>query len=180
MKNKSKLLAYLLRHDISYNFDNEGWRLVEDLLSHHGFSLEELEEIAANDSKGRYEFSQDHTNIRARWGHSVTILLGRESDADDIPDTLYHGTADAYLACIHKEGIRSKGRQFVHLTNNRILAIETGKRHGRPVVLAIDSRKMKEDGIKFWKRNDTIWLTKEVGVKYISNDDFNSVQEIKE
>ena len=75
-----------------------------------------------------------------------------------------------YLLCIQQEGIKRKSRQFVHLTDDRILAMETGKRHGNPVVLTIDSGKMKEDGIKFWKRGNGIWLTEKVEIQYVLTD----------
>lgn len=166
MKTKSKRLAFLLRHDRTYEFEPSGWREVDDLMTNHGFSYSELESIVASDSKGRFEFSSGKTSIRARWGHSIPVELGDE--CSEVPDTLYHGTADINLLCIQKEGIQRKGRQFVHLTDNRILAMESGKRHGNPVVLTIDSGKMKEAGIKFWKRGNCIWLTEKVEIQYIS------------
>lgn len=166
MSSISKRLAFLLRHDGTYEFEPGGWRKVEDIVSNHGFSYAELDSIVATDSKGRYEFSSDKFLIRARWGHSIPVELGDE--CLEVPDFLYHGTADIYLLSIQKEGIRRKGRQFVHLSNDRILALETGKRHGNPVVLTIDSGRMKEDGIKFWKRGDKIWLTFAVAPQYIS------------
>ena len=42
IKNKSKRLAYLLRHDRKYQFDVNGWREVSDLINKHGFTLEDL------------------------------------------------------------------------------------------------------------------------------------------
>lgn len=47
-------------------------------------------------------------------------------------------------------------------------AIIIGKRHGRPVVYKINTKQMHEDGIKFFKSVNNVWLTKEVAVKYIS------------
>ena len=174
LKNKSKRLSYLLRHDNGYEFEPGGWRSVSDLIDNHGFTFAILEIIVANDTKGRYEFSSDQSTIRARWGHSIPISLGEESE--NVPDTLYHGTAECYLKGIIKDGIKRRGRQFVHLTDDRILALETGKRHGNPVVLTINAKAMKEDGIKFWKRGDRIWLTKQVDVQYFELNDSKCLQ----
>lgn len=143
-----------------------GWREVSDIVEKHGFSSAVIDNIVAIDSKGRYEMSSDKTLIRAKWGHSVSVELGEECAS--VPDTLYHGTADIYLPGIQKEGIKRKSRQFVHLTDDRTLALNTGKRHGNPIVLTIDAKKMKEDGAKFWKRGDRIWLTVKVEIQYIS------------
>ena len=70
---KGKRLAYLLRHDESYQFDQHGWREVSDLISNHGFTMEELVCILANNDKQRYKFSDDKKKIRARQGHSVDV-----------------------------------------------------------------------------------------------------------
>ena len=43
--NKSRKLAFLLRHDRDYEFDRHGWREVSNLLEHYGFTQEELYEI---------------------------------------------------------------------------------------------------------------------------------------
>ena len=147
---------------------------MRDLIDNHGFSSAILEYIVANDTKGRYEFSRDKSTIRARWGHSIQISIG--DDSDDVPDTLYHGTAEHYLQSIQKDGIKRRGRHFVHLTDDRILAMETGKRHGNPVVITINAKAMKEDGVKFWKRGDRIWLTKQVDAQYLNIKDSNSSQ----
>lgn len=166
MRSKSKRLAFLLRHDRTYDFDLCGWRAVEELVSNHGFSSTELYSIVATDLKGRYELSPDRSLIRARWGHSIPVEFGDE--CSKVPDTLYHGTADIYLHCILKDGVKRKDRQFVHLTDDIILAMETGKRHGNPVILTVNAKKMKEDGFQFWKRGEKIWLTKAVAPQYLT------------
>jgi|UniRef100_UPI004025385C RNA:NAD 2'-phosphotransferase (TPT1/KptA family) len=45
---KSKHLAFLLRHDTDYAFDEHGWREVRDLVRNYGYSKAELEEIKFN------------------------------------------------------------------------------------------------------------------------------------
>ena len=52
LNNKSKRLAYLLRHDKEYKFDISGWRKVSDLIENHGFVLEELNEIIEDIGSG--------------------------------------------------------------------------------------------------------------------------------
>lgn len=159
-------MAILLRHDKGYSFDEDGWRAISDLVENHGFSLEELACIVATDPKGRFELSNEKPLIRARWGHSFPINLGAE--CDDIPDTLYHGTADIYLPYIQREGLKEMDGRIPHLTNDRMQAMKTGKRHGNPIVLTIDAKRMKEDGNEFWKLGDSIWVTKKVDIQYIS------------
>ena len=43
-----------------------------------GYTKEEIEEIVATDNKGRYEYNEDHTAVRARQGHSVMVDVGLE------------------------------------------------------------------------------------------------------
>lgn len=62
--NQGKKLSYLLRHDKSYAFDVHGWREVSDLVANHGFTMEELREIVANNNKQRYEFFRKHFRFK--------------------------------------------------------------------------------------------------------------------
>ena len=48
LSNKSRKLAYLLRHDRKYRFDDNGWREVSDLIANHGFSFDDLCEYLKN------------------------------------------------------------------------------------------------------------------------------------
>ena len=169
MKDKAKYLAFLLRHDKLYKYEVGGWRSVNDLIDNHGFTFTELGNIVGNDSKGRFEFSDTRESIRARWGHSVPIEMADETD--DVPNLLYHGTAKLSLLRIQTEGIKRMSRQFVHLTNDKALALETGKRHGDPVIISVDAHRMKEDGRKFWRCGDKIWLTTDVEVIYFIKDE---------
>ena len=70
---KGKRLAFLLRHDEEYQFDEHGWREVSDLIANHGYTMELLDEIVETNNKKRYEFSEDKTKIRARQGHSINV-----------------------------------------------------------------------------------------------------------
>lgn len=167
-KGRSKQLAYRLRHDEEYRFEAGGWREVEDLVRNHSFTREEICDIVKHDNKGRYQLNDDSTKVRALYGHSVKVDLLLSNDYP--PESLYHGTAEKYLPSILKEGLDSRSRQFVHLTENRDTAVKTGARHGKPAVLIIDSGAMHKAGYLFHNLGPGIWVTKIVPAEYIGFD----------
>lgn len=166
---RGKKLSYLLRHDKSYTFDEHGWREVSDLVANHGFTMEELREIVANNNKQRYEFSEDMMRIRARQGHSIQVDVELVEAAP--PDLLYHGTAKAFVKSIMSQGVQKGNRLYVHLSTTIDAATKVGARHGEPVVLCIDAKRMHEDGIMFFLSRNGVWLTEFVDVKYINGTD---------
>ena len=168
-KNRSKELAYLLRHDKSYNFPKNGWRTVSDLTRNHGFTIKELAEIVSTDDKGRYEFSLDKKLIRARQGHSIQVDV--ELEIKTPPEILYHGTSTRFLDSIKEKGILKMSRLYVHLSPDKITAQKVGSRHGEVIVLPINTKKMSEDGIEFKLSRNNVWLVKEVEPKYIMWED---------
>ena len=162
---RGKRLAFFLRHDKGYPFDEHGWREVCDLITNHGYTMDELKEIVATNNKKRFEFSEDMTRIRARQGHSVHVDV--ELDEMMPPDTLYHGTAKTVLDSIMEKGIIKGNRLYVHLSSTKETATNVGKRHGEPVVLVIDAKKMVEDGYRFFLSRNGVWLTDYVDSTYI-------------
>ena len=163
---RGKRLSYLLRHDKHYDFDEHGWREVSDLVAHHGYTFEELCEMVETDSKKRYEFSEDKTLIRACQGHSIPVDVQLQETVP--PAVLYHGTAMHSVESIRQQGIQRRCRLYVHMCDNIESAINVGQRHGSPVVLEIDARRMSEDGIKFFLSRNNVWVTEFVDPKYIS------------
>lgn len=165
MAKKSKQLAYLLRHDCNYDFEDGGWRELRDLCQLHSFTTEEIVNIVSNDNKGRFELNEDKTKVRALYGHSIKVNLLLSIEIP--PKYLFHGTAMKYLESIQQKGLMPQSRQYVHLTEDRVLAVKTGSRHGQPVLLIIDSQSMYNDGYRFFHTNCGIWLTKKVPIRYI-------------
>ena len=164
---RSANLAYLLRHDKKYDFPHNGWRSLKELYVNYGYNVEELENIVNSDKKGRFEFDDLKTCIRARYGHSVDVFP--DATEESPPDTLYHGTSSLCLSPIMTKGICKMNRRYVHLSTSIDEALEVGARHGLPILLEIDTTKMREDGIRFWKaRNNSVWLTEHVPPQYIS------------
>ena len=122
-------------------------------------------DIVSNDNKSRFEFNSDKSKVRALYGHSVDVdLLLRKQEP---PLRLLHGTALKYIDSIRNYGLKSKSRQYVHLTEDKDLAIMTGSRHGQAVLLEINSLAMFNDGYNFYRTNNGTWLTTEVPVQYI-------------
>lgn len=164
-ENRSKKLAYLLRHDKSYDFLKGGWREIHDLIKNYGFTRKELSEIVESDDKGRYEFSEDNNRIRARQGHSVNVDV--ELEIKTPPKILYHGTAKRFLNSIKETGILKMSRLYVQLSESKETALAVGSRHGEPVILIIDTEKMAEEGVIFRLSRNNVWLVEKVEPKYI-------------
>lgn len=160
----SRRLAYLLRHDKDYTFDEQGYREVDNLIAEHGFTIDVLEAVVALNDKQRFEFNADKTKIRARQGHSVTVDVGLKETMP--PAVLYHGTADKYIGSILADGLDKGTRLHVHLSADFGTALNVGRRHGRPVVLTIDTAAMFADGLKFYLSNNGVWLTDSVAPRY--------------
>ncbi|MGJ7914223.1 RNA 2'-phosphotransferase [Massilia sp. LXY-6] len=170
----SKLLSYVLRHrpdSIGLALDAHGWAEVGELLAgleQHGQPVDRalLERTVANNDKQRFAFNEDRTRIRASQGHSIPVDLAlREADP---PAVLYHGTASRFLKSILASGLRAGGRHHVHLSADVRTALQVGARHGFPAVLAVDAKRMREDGIAFYRSDNGVWLTGEVKPKYLS------------
>ena len=85
----------------------------------------------------------------------------------DLPSILYHGTnLKAYKAII-KEGLIRKKRQYVHLSENMETAIIVGKRtSGKPIIVIIDVKSARTEGIKFYKSGD-MYLADYIPPKFI-------------
>ena len=161
----SKFISLILRHkpeEIGIALDSHGWAKVEELInginnSGRIIDMETLEEIVRTDNKKRYSFNADKTLIRANQGHSIKVDV--EFKELEPPSTLYHGTATKSIASIKTQGIKSMSRLYVHLSKDFETAKQVGSRQGKGVVLLIDTKRMYEDGIKFYLSENGVWLT---------------------
>ncbi|MBD3904392.1 RNA 2'-phosphotransferase [Chryseobacterium sp. Ch-15] len=173
-KKTSKFLSYVLRHHpelINLNLDENGWANVDELITkskrnpHEGISFEELNEIVETNDKKRFIFNEDKTRIRANQGHSIDINLAFVPQQP--PEFLYHGTAQSNIDSIFEKGIEKRNRQHVHLSEDKETATKVGMRHGKPIILTINTEKMFNDGIEFYLSENNVWLTDFVDAKYI-------------
>ncbi|MDQ8142297.1 RNA 2'-phosphotransferase [Chryseobacterium sp. CFS15] len=172
-KKTSKFLSYVLRHHpelIDLNLDENGWANVDELITKstndsQGFTFEELDEIVQTNDKKRFIFNEDKTRIRANQGHSIDINLALIPQQP--PEFLYHGTAQSNIDSIFEKGIEKRNRQHVHLSQDIETATKVGMRHGKPIILTINTEKMFDDGIEFYLSENNVWLTDFVDATYI-------------
>ena len=173
MVRTSKFLSLVLRHQpdaAGITVDAHGWAEVGALL--RGMTdagvpcdLQALREIVRTDEKQRYTFNEDGTKIRASQGHSFPVDLGLTQT--DPPQVLWHGTATRFLADIMKEGLKPMSRQYVHLSPDAETAYKVGLRHGKPVILRVDAQRMAQDGMRFFRAANGVWLTDAVPPQYL-------------
>tara|TARA_Y100000034_G_C6704771_1_gene311013 strand:- start:120 stop:698 length:579 start_codon:yes stop_codon:yes gene_type:complete len=170
LEEMGKYLAFILRHDpqsIGLNLTEGGWGNIDEIVSKsQKLSREMIEEIVKTDKKKRYSISADGQYVRANYGHSFSVDLELEPAIP--PGVLYHGTADRFINSIMSGGLSPQSRQFVHLSPDRSTAETVGSRHGRPVILEINSGAMHGAGYEFFNPVPGTWLVKEVPVGFIN------------
>ncbi len=179
LENDSKFLSLVLRHKphiIGIQILEEGWVLTQELLDKMAknvrpISIDRLKLIVSEDNKRRYSFKEDFKYIRANQGHSTKVDM--KFQPIEPPECLYHGTAVKNLESIMDKGLLKGNRQYVHLSQDRETAKKVGTRHGEPVVLLIESKKMHRLGYEFFQSENGVWL-----IDYIPTDFISYVESI--
>ncbi len=169
----SKFLSKHLRHapeDIGITLEVGGWVAIDTLLeacAKHGMQIsrETLNQVVTENSKQRFGFDETGTLIRANQGHSTNVELEFESLTP--PDALYHGTATRFLPSILETGIQRMKRHHVHLSSDLETAAKVGARHGKLVILEVDTRAMVEAGFIFYRSENNVWLVDNVPTEFI-------------
>jgi putative RNA 2'-phosphotransferase len=126
-----------------------------------------MDEIVANDEKGRYSFNADRTKIRANQGHSIPGVI-IEMEQPEPPEYLYHGTATRFLDSIMRNGLIPMSRQYVHISPDFETAVKVGKRHGKPVIFVIDAKRFVADGNELYLSANGVWQAKQVPSEYFT------------
>ena len=173
IKRTSKFLSLVLRHRpgiIGLKLDKNGWADTNELLTKVSkkkmpLTLETLKIIVKENNKKRFAFNEDYSKIRASQGHSIKIDLALAPSTP--PATLYHGTVAKNIPSIKRLGLLSQKRNHVHLSKDIDTATNVGQRHGKPIILIVQSGQMHRDGIPFYLSENKVWLTEQVAPKYI-------------
>ncbi|MFO1445456.1 RNA 2'-phosphotransferase [Bacillus sp. Bva_UNVM-123] len=171
----SKEISYALRHapwEYELELDDEGWVDIEQLLitfrinnQWKHLDVNDMVKMVEISDKKRHEISKG--KIRALYGHSITQKIKKRTGTPS--SIIYHGTARHLVEQILNQGLQPMSRQFVHLSADTDTAFLVGKRKDfSPVILRIDAEKALDEGIRFYKGNNTIWLADFIPSEYIS------------
>lgn len=171
----SRLLSHALRHEpwrYELELDDAGWVDLEELVAAvraqgegwHEVGTEDVRRVVDGAGGGRHELLDGR--IRARYGHSLPALV--DLPATPPPATLHHGTTRAAVAAVLREGLSSRGRQYVHLSPSRARAREVGRRRDAdPVVLDVRAADAARAGVRFHRATDAVWLSDAIPPAYL-------------
>lgn len=173
-KEYSKFLSLILRHQpeiINIQLTYDGWADIDELIEKSKtknifLSHELIKEISDKSDKQRFKISDDRKRIRANQGHSIKVDVGLKKQ--NPPEILFHGTATRFIESIKEHGLVPGSRQFVHLSKDEETAIKVGARHGKAIVLTIESGKMHHNGFEFFLSENNVWLAKKIPREYIN------------
>jgi len=132
MKNgngRARLLTKLLRHKAPEHMsvDNKGFvdtKVAMDWVNdnYHGktgqpLTMKSLEQVVLDDNKGRFQWNEDKSKIRAVQGHSFTVKV--EYEPYTVTGVPLHFT---YIKCqdsIEEQGLLPMSRQYIHMVEYR-------------------------------------------------------------
>ena len=172
----SRILAGALRHfpdKLGLMMDGKGWvdinELIESIgLGRSGFNwlrIKHIEALVKTDPRGRYQV--DGGMIRATYGHTIDV------NPDDLPlaenDEFFYPVTEEEADMIIEGGLHPTDRKRVHLSGSVEKAMEAGQvRTDEPLILKIDGKKAKKDGIKIYHAGKDVYITDGIDAKYIS------------
>jgi putative RNA 2'-phosphotransferase len=168
----SRFLSFLLRHrptDYPLSFDRQGfvsWSALKEQVEARfpDATEEELRDVIAGSDKKRFELRGD--KVRATYGHSFPVDPGVESV--EPPTRLYHGTARDLAQMVLREGLKPRGRTYVHLSASLDEAMAVGQRRDpSPAILVIDARAAHSSGIHFYA-SGPLYLAEEIPPRFLS------------
>ncbi len=167
----SKFMCLVLRHK-PQNFgllpDQYGFVRTADLLEvlknrYGNVRPSDVEAVVENCPKNRFEIKGQ--NIRARYGHSIDVMLDVEPSRP--PDVLYHGTSPSMTKTIAEEGLSPMRRRYVHLSKTKEEALKVGRRKSKnPIVFAVKAKEAYREGVKFYDIGVVV-LTENVSPKFV-------------
>lgn len=171
----SKTVSYILRHhpedfDLKLNPDAsvETAELLQALKDKFkNITKADLVELVENDPKGRFSFLDNQARIRANYGHSIEGV-NPDYQAVKPPEILYHGTTPEVKDKILTAGLKPMGRNYVHLSVGIKEAEKVAlRRTKQPVIFKIEAIKAHQEGQKFYKTAEDIYLTDELSAEFL-------------
>lgn len=123
-----------------------------------------MRDVIASSDKQRFEIREG--KVRATYGHSFPVDAGGESI--EPPARLYHGTARDLAPTVLREGLKPRGRTYVHLSASIEEALAIGRRRdANPAVLVIAAQAAHANGIVFYA-SGPLFLAGEIPPQFLS------------
>ena len=182
----SRIMAGALRHfpdKLGLMMDGRGWVEITSLIEAIGIGRSgfnwlrprHIEALVETDTRGRYQI--DGGMIRATYGHTIDV------NPDDLPiadnKEFFYPVTEEEADIIVEGGLHPTDRKKVHLSGSIEKALEAGKvRTNDPMILKIDGKAAKEDGIKIYQAGTDVYLTDSVDPKYISKVDQKEIDKL--
>ena len=172
----SKTISYILRHNpqsFNLKLNVDGSVKTEELLSalknkFSDITKTDLIKLVKNDSKGRFSFLNNKKRIRANYGHSIEGI-NPDYKSLEPPKFLYHGTTPKVKDEILNSGLKSMGRNYVHLSVGIKEAKKVAQRRTeQPVIFIFIALEAYKEGQKFYKTAENIYLTNIISPKYLT------------
>lgn len=169
----SKTMSHALRHEpgvYGLELATDGSVLIAELVRGlRGAGLEvsddDIERVVETSPKQRFVI--DGNSVRAQYGHSTDERIEK---APIVPQpALWHASSPEAAEEILRVGLKPMGRQYVHLTTERELALEAGRRKApRPVLLEVDAAAAHGAGVAFYEGHDRVTLADTVPAEFLS------------
>lgn len=172
----SKTVSYILRHhpeDFDLKLAADASVKTAELLEalknkFKNITKSDLIQLVKNDPKGRFSFLEDRKRIRANYGHSIEGV-NPDYQAVKAPEILYHGTRHKVKDKILAAGLKPMGRNYVHLSVEIKEAKKVAlRRTTEPIIFKVKAFKAYQNGQKFYKTAEDIYLTDEISAEYLS------------
>lgn len=175
-----RILTGILRHfpdRYHLTMDERGWVSLPQIVravsqqhrAYHWLRVHHFVAIAETDAKGRYEVRDER--IRATYGHTVEVAL--DLPTENVPDQLYYPVTEEEAAIVLEVGLKPSDRRKVHLSKTAQDAHNAGAvRRPNPVILEIDARRARTDGLVIMRAGKTVFLVDQVPPVYLSRASF--------
>jgi len=171
----SKFISLILRHrakDFGLEMDSQGFvdfdalRILVAQKNTTAYSEEDWQKVLQGELDGKKRFEVRDGRIRALYGHSRVDQV--DYTPVEPPELLYHGTTPQAEKSIHREGLRSMKRQYVHLSVNTERAQSVGSRRTEHVsLLVVRAREAYLAGVEFYTPEPEHYLAKSVPPEFI-------------
>lgn len=175
----SQAISHALRHEpwvYELELDRNGFVELANVLealnsvddnSFPKIIAEDVELMIQASEKQRHEIVDG--KIRALYGHSLPGLIAREPFVPDSQMELYHATSPELVGKILEEGLKPMGRQYVHLSPSKQVALEVGRRKSKtPILFSINTQSAVDSGVACFKGNDKVILADKIPARAMS------------